>query len=297
MRLRLATRGSDQARTQSQYIADQLTSLAGADVELVLVKTSGDKIRNKPLSEIGGKGIFVKEVQAAVQEGRADLAVHSAKDLPSSWSAEGLVLASIPERRDPRDAIVGATVAELTHGATIATGSARRRVQLGQLRPDLRFVGLRGNLPKRVAAADEHDGVLMAVAGLEWIGMQDRIAQIFSIDEMIPQIGQGAMAIECRADDEATIAAVRALEHGNSRLAVDTERSFLAELGGGCELPVGAYASVANDGTITLMALIASINGVSLMREQRTGHTASIGAELAREMMSRGGAALLERQR
>jgi hydroxymethylbilane synthase len=297
VRLRVATRGSDQARAQTEHIAQRFRDLTGAEVEIVLVQTTGDLVRDVPLAEIGGQGIFVKEVQTAVLEGRADVAVHSAKDLPSSWTAPGLLLASVPERSDPRDALVGRAVADLALGATVATGSARRQAQLAHQRPDLKFVGLRGNIPTRVAAAAHHDAVIVAVAGLMWVGLADHIAQRFTVDEMIPQIGQGALAIECRVDDRQAIEACRALENEASRRAVDTERAFLAQLGGGCELPVGAYATVAADGTVHLVAMLASADGVTVLRGERAGDGAHIGAELATELLSRGGTALLEEYR
>ena len=294
MRLRVATRGSEQARAQTEHVARRLRDSTGAEVETVLVQTTGDVVRDVPLAEIGGQGIFTKEVQTAVLEGRADIAVHSAKDLPSSWTTPGLILASVPERGDPRDALVGHSLTELPPGAVVATGSPRRRVQLARRRPDLQFVGLRGNIPKRVAAAADHDAVIVAVTGVTWVGLAGHLAQIFEVDEMIPQIGQGALALECRADDASTIAACRALEHEPTRRAVDTERAFLARLGGGCDLPVGAYATVMDDGTLHLVAMLASGDGATVLHGERSGAGAHIGTELAEELLTRGGTALLE---
>jgi len=156
--LRVATRGSEQARAQAGFVAGQLAAATGRAVALVLVETTGDKVRDRPIWEIGGRGVFTKEVQVAVLDGRADVAVHSAKDLPSSWTTDGLVLGSVPERADARDAIVGYTLADLPYGATVATGSVRRRTQLAHLRADLVFVGLRGNIPTRIATARQRDG-------------------------------------------------------------------------------------------------------------------------------------------
>lgn len=240
-RVRIATRGSAQARTQSEVVADRLRAAhPGLEVELVFVETTGDQQRDVPLHQIGGQGVFVREVQRAVLDGRADLAVHSAKDLPSV-TAEGLCFAAVTERRDPRDALVGATLDQLAPGATVATGSVRRRAQLEVLRPDLRFVELRGNIPTRLERVPQDGAIVMAVAALQILGLTDRIAQILEPEQMVPQVGQGAVAIECRADDDRARAVCRSIEHEPSRRDVDVERAFLAELGGGCTLPVGAH--------------------------------------------------------
>ena len=306
--LRVATRGSEQARAQAGFVAGQLAAATGRAVQLVLVETTGDKVRDRPIWEIGGRGVFTKEVQVAVLDGRADIAVHSAKDLPSSWTTDGLVLASVPERADARDAIVGYALAKLPHGATVATGSVRRRTQLAHLRPDLVFVGLRGNIPTRIATARRRDGdghgdddghgtadaVLVAAAGANWIGLSNRLAEVFDVEVMVPQVGQGALAIECRVDDHATIAVVRAIEHEPSRRRVDAERSFLAHLGGGCELPVGAHAVARSDGSLHIVGLLASADGATVLRDEMIGDDVSVGAALAGDLLARGGH-LLER--
>lgn len=289
--LRVATRGSEQARAQAGHVADRLTAASGRRVELVLIETSGDRVRDRPIWEIGGQGVFTKEVQHAVLDGRADVAVHSAKDLPSSWTTEGLVLACVPERADPRDALAGVALADLAEGATIATGSTRRRTQLAHLRPDLRFVGLRGNIPTRIARAsdDDVDAVVVAVAGATWVGLEDRIAEVLEVSTMVPQVGQGALAIECRAGDHATIEAVRAIEHGPSRRRVDAERAFLAHLGGGCELPVGAHATLLPGGRLHVVGLVASSDGREVVRGEVEGDEPAIGARLAARLLDEGG--------
>ena len=289
--LRVATRGSEQARAQAGHVAERLTAATGRPVELVLIETTGDRVRDRPIWEIGGQGVFTKEVQNAVIEGRADIAVHSAKDLPSSWTTEGLVLASVPERADPRDALAGVALAALAPGATIATGSTRRRTQLAHLRPDLQFVGLRGNIPTRIARADapDVDAVVVAVAGATWVGLADRLADVFEVSTMVPQVGQGALAIECRADDAATREAVAALEHAASRRRVDAERAFLAHLGGGCELPVGAHATIDGHGRLHVVALIASADGREVVRGAAEGDDPSVGASLAARLLADGG--------
>ena len=197
MRLRAATRGSPLALWQ---------------VEPVVVETSGDIVLDRPIWEIGGKGVFVKEVQAAVLDGRADFAVHSAKDLPSV-EVPGLVLACVPERGEPRDALVGSTLADLPTGALVATGSVRRRSQLAWLRPDLTFTGLRGNIATRLAKAPDFGAIVMAAAALERLGLADRAAEVLEPDVMLPQVGQGALAIECRANDAAMRASAGAAAH------------------------------------------------------------------------------------
>ena len=293
--LRLATRSSEQAKAQSEAVAAKLTAITGLMVELAFVETMGDLVRDRSIADIGGRGVFVKEVQRAVLDGHADLAVHSAKDLPSSFHAEGLVLACVPERGDARDALVGYDLQSLPVGGVVATGSQRRQSQLAHMRPDLSFVGLRGNIPTRVAKANEPgiDASVVAVAGVRWVGLEHRLAQIFSVDEMVPQIGQGALAIECRTNDVRTQEALAVLQHAVSRRAIDAERSFLAHLGGGCELPVGAHAVIAHDGAITITGVIASIDGRNLFRQTMTGDEVSVGARLAAALLAAGASRLL----
>ncbi len=226
------------------------------EVDLVVVETEGDRRADVPIAELGGKGVFAKEVQAAVLDGRADLAVHSAKDLPSV-TVEGLVLAAVPERGEVRDALVGSTVADLPQGATVATGSQRRRVQLLEMRPDLRFAELRGNMRTRLAKAADFDAIVVAAVAFERLGLGAELREVLSLDAMVPQVGQGALAVECRAGAAATREALAAIEHGPSRRRVDAERAFLAELGGDCELPAGAHATLDPDGTISLTAVLA----------------------------------------
>jgi hydroxymethylbilane synthase len=293
--LRLATRGSEQATAQSQAVANKLAALTGVPVELAFVETMGDLVRDRSIAEIGGRGVFVKEVQRAVLDGHADLAVHSAKDLPSSFHTDGLMLACVPERGDARDALVGHTLSSLPRHGVVATGSQRRQSQLANMRPDLTFVGLRGNIPTRVAKADQPgiDASLVAVAGALWVGLEHRLTHLFTVDEMVPQIGQGAMAIECRTNDSATQEALALLEHAHSRRAVDTERSFLAHLGGGCELPVGAHAVIDAHGGITVTGVIASLDGRQIYRDTFSGDDVEIGAKLAAALMGAGAADLL----
>jgi len=240
--LRLATRSSAQATAQSQAVADALMAAhPGLSVTLVFVETLGDQRTDVPLHTIGGQGGFVKEVQRAVLDGHADLAVHSAKDLPSV-TADGLQLAALCARRDARDALVGAALADLPSGATVAPGSVRRRAQLQAVRPDLQFVELRGNIHTRLSKLPEGGALVMAVAAMEILGLTDRIAQALPVTEFVPAPGQGCVAIECRADDAVTAGLLAAVDHGVTRASVEAERAFLAELGTGCSLPVAAHA-------------------------------------------------------
>lgn len=241
--LRLATRSSAQATAQSTVVAQALmTAHPGLAVELVFVETLGDQRADVPLHQMGGQGVFVKEVQRAVLDGHADLAVHSAKDLPSA-AADGLLLAAFCERRDPRDALVGVALDDLPDGAVVATGSVRRRALLTAVRPDLQFVELRGNIHTRLSKLPEGGALVMAVAALQILGLTDRIAQALPVDPFVPSPGQGCVAVECRADDAATTELLQAIDHSPTRTVVTAERAFLAELGTGCSLPVAAHAA------------------------------------------------------
>ena len=243
--IRLATRSSAQARTQAEVVAQSITSATGIPVELVFVETLGDQNKDQPLHQIGGQGIFVKEVQQAVLRGDADIAVHSAKDLPSQH-AQGLVVGAWCERRDARDALVGNSLNDLELGATVATGSVRRRAQLLTVRPDLKFVELRGNIHTRLDKIPNNGSIVMAIAAMQVLGITDRIAEELATTDFVPMVGQGCVAVECREGDHETLAAISGIDHARTRFAVEIERAFLAELGAGCSMPVGAYVNDAN---------------------------------------------------
>lgn len=280
--LRAATRGSALARWQTAHIAELLSR--AADVEPLLVTTAGDRHAETPISAIGGKGVFVKEVQAAVLDGRADLAVHSAKDLPAV-TPEGLTLAAVPRRADPRDVLVGCGLSDLPEGGLVATGSARRRVQLRELRPDLRFAELRGNIATRLAKAADFDAVVMAKAALDRLGEHPPVVDVLGCDAMVPQVGQGALAVECRADDDRVGALLAAIQDPITRREVDAERSFLATLGGDCTLPAGAHAHVRGDTLVMRAVLADSPDGRchTVVGEGNDGE--ALGQDLARQLL------------
>jgi hydroxymethylbilane synthase len=293
--LRIATRGSPLAIWQSARVAERIaTAVPGLSVDVVVVDTEGDRRLDVPISEFGGKGVFAKEVQAAVLDGSADVAVHSAKDLPSV-TLPGLVLGAVLERGEVRDALVGGTIAELPKGATVATGSQRRRVQLAQLRPDLAFTDLRGNMATRLSKVPEGGAIVVAAVALQRLQLADAISEILPIDDVVPQVGQGAIAVECREEDGPIVRLLESIEHPPTRRCVDAERAFLAELGGDCDLPAGAHAVLLDDlgegdgsGTeLRLSAILATEGSASarLARARQVGaDPVALGTEVARSL-------------
>ena len=288
----IASRGSQLALWQARWVAAQL-SAAGHECRIEIIKTTGDKITGVPLAKVGTKGLFTKEIEEALLDGRADLAVHSLKDLPTELP-EGLVLAAVPEREDPRDAVVGKKLADLPPGAKVGTSSLRRAAQLLKLRPDLQVESIRGNLDTRLRKLDEgqYDAILLAAAGLKRLGWGDRIAEILEPEQMCPAVGQGALAIETRAGFEA----VAMLDHADTHTAVMAERGVLRALGGGCQVPIGAYATVFN-GRVRLLAIVAAPDGSRMVGAQAGGaaaEAAEIGARLAAYLLQRGARQILE---
>jgi hydroxymethylbilane synthase len=285
---RAATRASALARWQAEHVVGLLAAARpDLDVEIALVDTLGDRRQDVPIAAMQGQGVFVKEVQAAVLDGRADLAVHSAKDLTST-PTPGLVLAAVPRRADPRDALVGARLRDLAAGATVATGSVRRRAQLAALRPDLAFVELRGNIATRLAKVPAGGAIVMAVAALERLGQADQISEAFDVDTLVPQVAQGALAVECREDDDELRAALALLEDPPSRFVVDVERAFLAELGGGCDVPVGCHAELRPGGLLALRVFAAPRPGEVLRRAEVVAADDALDAarEVARDVLA-----------
>lgn len=286
--LRAATRGSPLALWQTRHVSDLLSR----PVEEVVVSTVGDRRTDVPIHSMGGKGVFVKEVQAAVLDGRADFAVHSGKDLPAE-TPDGLVLVAVPVRADARDALVGSAWADLPTGAHVATGSVRRRAQLAWHRPDLVFSELRGNIATRLGKLESggFDAIVMAAAAIDRLGL-DVAPTVERLDPevMVPQVAQGALAIECRADDAAAIEALAGIEDAATRRVVDAERAFLSELGGDCDLPAGAHAVLGADGSISMVGMLASLDGRELIQERRAGDEPdALGRAIARHLLDDAG--------
>lgn len=281
--LRIATRASSLAMWQAEHVAGLLAAAhPGLAVELVPVSTEGDRRLDVPLSAIGGKGVFATEVQAALLDGRAEVAVHSGKDLPAVTAPE-LSLAAVPPRGDARDALVGSRLDDLRPGAVVATGSARRRAQLAHLRPDLEFAELRGNMATRLEKAAGFDAIVVAAVALVRLGLSPHLTDVLGVDRFVPQVSQGALAVECRADAPEVRELLGVIEDPTARRAVDTERAFLAELGGDCTLPAGAHATVAGDGSVELRAVLASDVGGRFVRHVAIGDDpVALGTGIAR---------------
>jgi hydroxymethylbilane synthase len=291
----IASRGSQLALWQARWVAEQL-SARGHECRIEIIKTTGDKITDVPLAKVGTKGLFTKEIEEALLDGRADLAVHSLKDLPTELP-EGLVLAATPPREDPRDAIVGKKLKDLPRGARVGTSSLRRSAQLRKLRPDLAIESVRGNLDTRLRKLDEgqYDAILLAAAGLKRLGWADRIAEILPPEVMCPAVGQGSLAIETRASG-AGFDVCRELDDAATHAAVMAERGVLGALGGGCQVPIGAYATV-QDGRVRLLGVVASPDGSELIRAESEGaaeKAESIGRKLGQALLDQGARRILE---
>ena len=297
-RLRLATRGSQLAIAQSGWVAQRIEQRLGVPVDLVTLKTSGDRLADVSLAKVGGKGLFVKEIEEALLDGRADLAVHSAKDLPVRIAA-GLVLAAFPERADPRDALVArasdARVETLPAGARIGTGSARRATQLRALRPDLEILPLRGNVTTRLErlAEGRFDAVILACAGLDRLGLGDRISERIAPEVLLPSVGQGVLAIEARADT-ALASDLAQLDAPHVARAIRAERAFLTRLEGDCNVPLAAFARIEGEDALWLRGLVASADGSSIARGDARGtDSEAVGLRVAEQVLAAGGDAIL----
>ncbi|HKY58720.1 MAG TPA: hydroxymethylbilane synthase [Aeromicrobium sp.] len=300
--LRLGTRASALATTQSQHIADRLRIEAGVDVELVTISTEGDRDQTTPLAALGGQGVFVAALREAVASGEVDFAVHSLKDLPTTPDPR-LTVAAIPSREDPRDAVVARgnlTLGELPAGSTVGTGSPRRTAQLNALGLGLTIVPIRGNVDTRIGKVHngDVDAVVLALAGLKRLGRADEASELLDPLLILPAPGQGALACECRADDGATAQVLAVLDDTETRSAVTAERSLLATLEAGCSAPVGALADVAigDDGDeLWLRAVVADVSGTPSIRLSATGSpddAAAVGEQLAAELLAEGASAL-----
>ncbi|TQF72700.1 hydroxymethylbilane synthase [Pseudoalteromonas luteoviolacea] len=293
--VRIATRKSALALWQAEYVKAQLEHFhPDLVVELVPMSTKGDKILDTPLAKIGGKGLFVKELEQAMLEGRADIAVHSMKDVPVDFP-EGLKLHTICEREDPRDAFVSnqyQQIAELPAGAVVGTSSLRRQCQIREIRPDLQIKDLRGNVNTRLAKLDagEFDAIILAAAGLIRLEMAERIASYVSVEQSLPANGQGAVGIECRSDDIRVQNLLAPLEHAPTRARVLAERAMNRRLEGGCQVPIGAYAELQGD-HIYLRGLVGAVDGSTILRAETTGslqQAEALGVELAESLLEQG---------
>lgn len=294
---RIGSRGSQLALWQANHIAGLLQRQEHT-VAIEIIKTTGDKITDVALAKVGTKGMFTKEIEDALAEGRVDLAVHSLKDLPTQLSA-GFLLAAVPEREDARDAFLSvhySQIEELPKHARVGTSSLRRQAQLHALRSDLEIIPLRGNVDTRLRKlqSGEFHAIILAAAGVTRLGRTGAVRRYFEPAEMCPAAGQGALAIETRANDAATIAALKFLDHPPTRAAVACERATLNQLGGGCQVPIGAYAEPTQRGLL-LRAVVASPDGSSTIREEREGHDPEkLGVEVGRALLARGAQKILD---
>ncbi len=283
--IRLGTRGSQLAVAQSGHVAAALEAAGGQPVELVIIKTRGDRVTDRPLAEVGGKGLFTKELEVALLEGSVDVAVHSMKDLPTE-GPPGLIVGGIPERADPRDVLVGAALGALPAGAIVGTGSARRAVQLHALRPDLEIRGIRGNVDTRIGKqrAGEYAAVVLAAAGMARLGRLGEADDLLDPDAMIPAPGQGALAVQCREGDEAVLSALERIHHPLTAVCVSAERAFLHALSGGCSVPAGCYATLEGE-VLRVRAVLGRERGP--VRVELTGRredAVALGQEAARRV-------------
>jgi len=298
--IKIGTRGSLLAKTQSTWVKNQIEAQhPGVTVDLEIIVTKGDKILDVPLAMVGGKGLFVKEIEEALLRRDVDLAVHSMKDVPSELPPE-LHLGIIPLRENPHDAFISTRYKnfnDLPQGAMVGTSSLRRRAQLAAMRPDLKIVDLRGNLDTRLRKLDEgqFQAIILAAAGLNRLGMSSRATGYFTPKEMLPAVGQGALGIELRKDDEELFAGLAFLNDARTTVAVAAERAFLQRLEGGCQVPIGAFAEV-HDGQVELTGLVASIDGKEVLKESITGReekAGELGIQLANRLLDMGGREIL----
>jgi len=292
----IGSRGSQLALWQANWVKARLEEL-GEECRIEIIHTTGDKITDVALSKVGTKGLFTKEIEEALLAGSIDLAVHSLKDMPTDVPS-GLTLAAFPVREDPRDAIVGKKLSNLPLRARVGTSSLRRSAQLRAIRPDLQIENIRGNVDTRLRKLDEgqYDAILLASAGLRRLGWHDRIADVLDPDVMCPAVGQGALAIETRDDAGRGFGFCSRLDNRDTRTAVTAERAVLATLGGGCQVPIGAHATVRNN-EVALRAVVVSPDGTQLIRKNATGpagQAADLGRNLGEELLAAGGRQILE---
>jgi hydroxymethylbilane synthase len=299
--VRIGTRGSPLALTQTRWVEARLVEQhPGLVTELVIIKTTGDKLKDVPLAQVGGKGLFIKEIEEALLAGEVDLAIHSLKDMPAEMPS-GCVLGAVPPREDCRDAFISqryASLQEIPSGGRVGTGSLRRKVQVLHRRPDLEVVHLRGNVDTRLRKLETEglDAIILAAAGLKRLGLGHIPRGYLPETEMLPAIGQGALGLEVRAGDQEMLDLLAPLNHGPTQVAVTGERAFLARLEGGCLVPVAALGSLA-EGVLTLEALISDLEGKQVLQDRLTGppeEASAMGRRLAEMLLDRGGREILQ---
>jgi hydroxymethylbilane synthase len=295
--LRIGTRGSILAKWQAESIRKQLFDATGVEAEIVIIKTSGDKMQQAPLTQIGGKGIFIKELEEALLEETIDLAVHSVKDVPTDIPSR-LMFPAVCRRDDVRDCLVGSTLANLRHGARVGTSSLRRQAQLKHLRPDLDLRDLRGNVDTRMRKVEsgEYEAVMVSKAGLDRLGLSQRISEVLSPDVCMPAVGQGAIAVECRLKDPETADLLAPLDDAETRTAILAERALLATLEGGCQVPLGAWARIER-GELLLDACVCSVDGVQYVKQRASSppdQAAQLGEHMAKMLIEAGAQSILE---
>ncbi len=299
---RIGTRGSALALWQANFIQGLISdSSPGLNTEILIIKTTGDRNLESPLSEIGGKGVFVKEIEDALLSGGIDIAVHSMKDLPA-FLPGGLVIGAVAERHDPRDVLIskaGLGLSELPEGSRVGTGSLRRGAQLLNLYPGLRIMPIRGNVDTRIRKlreGDEYDAIILAAAGIGRMGLSGEASEIISVDSMVPSPGQGIIAIECREGDGDTVQIISKINHEDTWVAAAAERAFLMRLAGDCNIPVGCHAALTGD-SVTVRGVLASPDGVTIIREETFGtrdNSAESGEKLADLILDKGGREILD---
>jgi len=299
--IRIGTRGSPLAVWQAEWVRSRLLALHPEyTAEIVKIKTTGDKILDVPLAKVGGKGLFVKEIETALLEGGIDLAVHSMKDMPAEIPP-GLCIGVVPERENPLDILIsrnGHSFKDLREKANLGSSSLRRGAQVRHIRPDITVQPLRGNLDTRIRKLETEglDAIILAAAGVKRLGMESRITEYMSEDIMLPAIGQGALSIEVREDDNAIRDLIAPVDHRETRLAIESERAFLSRLEGGCQVPIAAHAKIVGD-QIDLTGLVAEVDGSVLLRENVTGSVdkhEELGVQLANQLLEQGGRKILE---
>ncbi len=295
--LRIGTRGSMLAKWQAESVRKKLFAASGMEAEIVIIKTSGDKMQQAPLTQIGGKGIFIKELEEALLEETIDLAVHSVKDVPTDIPSR-LMFPAVCRRDDVRDCLVGSTLANLRHGARVGTSSLRRQAQLKHLRPDLDLRDLRGNVDTRLRKVEsgEYEAVMVAKAGLDRLGLSQRISEVLSPEVCMPAVGQGAIAVECRLKDTEAGDLLAPLDDAETRTAIIAERALLAALQGGCQVPLGAWARIER-GELLLDACVCSVDGVQYVKQRATSspdQAAQLGEHMARVLIEAGAQSILE---